>query len=193
MMELTGELVFANSPNYEAARQDLIKLYQSYPFVIVFALRAQDVRNALKWSRKNDVTLRIRGGRNSTEGWSNLTNGLVLDISRLKSIEIDAKSRTVHVGAGVTQGELTNSLSETGFYTALGDEGILGLIGVLLGGGIGLLSRHKGPGCDSLVETTMVLADSQVVKANNRQNQDLFWASGWRWGQFFKNLLDCME
>ena len=98
-------------------------------------------------------------------------------MSRLKTIDIDPQNKTVRVGAGVTQGELTNALSNTGFYTALGDEGILGLIGVLLGGGIGLLSRHKGPGCDSLVGTTMVLADSRVVKTDFKKNHDLFWAS----------------
>ena len=175
--ELTGRVVFVGDPRYAAAREDLIKLYQSYPYVIVFAKKVRDVRNAIRWSREKDVTLRIRGGRSSTEGWSNINNGIVLDISRFKQIEIDTEARVVRVGAGVTQGELTNALSSTGFYTALGDEGILGLIGVLLGGGIGLLSRHKGPGCDSLLQTTMVLADASVVTANARQNRDLFWAS----------------
>lgn len=66
---LTGEVVFVGDAGYEAARQNLIKLYQSYPYVIVFALRLQDVRNAIQWSREKNVTLRVRGGRNSTEGW----------------------------------------------------------------------------------------------------------------------------
>jgi FAD/FMN-containing dehydrogenase len=128
------------------------------------------------WSREQDVTLRVRGGRCSIEGWSNINNGVVLDISRLKDIEIDTKHRKVHVGAGVLQGELTNALSDTGYYTALGDEYILGLIGVLLGGGIGLLSRHKGPGCDSLLEVSIVLADGSLVKASRKRNRDLFFA-----------------
>lgn len=177
MTELTGKLVFVGNPKYEAARQNLIKLYQSYPYVIVFARKVDDVRNAIKWSREKNVTLRIRGGRNSTEGWCSIDNGIVLDISRFKNIDIDAKRLTVRVGAGVTQGELTNALSNTGFYTALGDEGILGTTGVLLGGGIGLLSRHKGPGCDSLTEVTTVLADDRVVTANADENSDLFFAS----------------
>lgn len=176
MAKLTGELVFEDSPEYEKARQDLIKLYQSYPYVIVFARNVEDVRNAVWWSRERNVALRVRGGRCSIEGWSNVNNGVVLDISQLKDITIDAKRRKVRVGAGVLQGELTNALSDTGFYTALGDEYILGLIGVLLGGGIGLLSRHKGPGCDSLREVTLVLADGSVVTANSREHADLFFA-----------------
>lgn len=175
MTELTGKLVFVGDPKYEAARQNLIKLYQSYPYVIVFAKNVCDVRNAIKWSRENNVTLRIRGGRNSTEGWCSIDNGIVLDVSRLKDIDIDTKNRMVRVGAGVTQGELTDALSNTGFYSALGDEGILGMIGVLLGGGIGLLSRHKGPGCDSLLQTEMVLADSSIVTTDLNENSDLFW------------------
>jgi hypothetical protein len=177
MTQLTGEVVFAGDPQYPEARQDLIKLYQSYPYVIVFVKQTQDVCNAIAWSREHDVTLRIRSGRCSTEGWSNINNGIVLDVSRLKNIEMDTKSRVVRVGSGVTQGELTNALSKTGFYTALGNEGILGLVGVILGGGIGLLSRLKGPGCDSLVEATMVLANGSVVTCNTSRNRDLFWAS----------------
>lgn len=177
MPKLTGDLVFVGDPDYPAARQNLIQLYQSYPYVIVFVHNVQDVKHAIEWSKEKNVTLRIRGGRNSTEGWCSINNGIVLDVSKLKEIDIDVKGQVVHVGAGVTQGELTNALSKTGFYTALGNEGILGLIGVLLGGGIGLLSRHKGPGCDSLIETNMVLSDGTLVRTNRRKNPDLFWAS----------------
>ena len=178
--KLTGDLVFPKDRRYPVARRDLIQLYQSYPQVIVFVQDAvKDVRNAIAWAKYHNVSLRIRGGRCSVIGMSNLDNGIVCDISQLKKIKIDEKTcpATVHVGAGVTQGELTNFLSSTGFYTGLGNEPILGLIGVLLGGGIGLLSRHKGPGCDSLVEVTTVLANGCVVKANVEENEDLFWAS----------------
>jgi FAD/FMN-containing dehydrogenase len=174
--KLTGELVFVGSPGYHAAREDLIKLYQSYPYVVVFVHSVEDVKNALAWSQENNVTLRPRCGRASTEGWSNINNGVVIDVSKLKTIEIDTKCERVVVGAGVLQGELMNALSNTGYFTALGNEGILGLIGVLLGGGIGLLSRNKGPGCDSLLETTTVLADGCVVRASQKKNSDLFFA-----------------
>lgn len=175
--KLTGDLVFVGDPRYPAARQDLIKLYQSYPYVIVFVGGIKDIQNAIAWARENDVTLRVRNARNSTEGWSNVTNGVVIDVSRLKQIEIDTKNEIVRVGAGVTQAELTNALTNTGYYTALGNEGILSVIGVVLGGGIGLLSRHKGPNCDSLVECTTVLGDECVVVANERKNRDLYWSS----------------
>ena len=71
---LTGKLVFPNDLDYPSARHDLIQLYQSYPSVIVFVrpdYAIKDIRNALAWSQANDVTIRIRSGRNSTEGWSN--------------------------------------------------------------------------------------------------------------------------
>lgn len=174
---LTGDLVFVDDPRYPLARQDFIKLYQSYPYVICFVQRKRDVQTALAWAKRHNVSVRIRSGRNSTEGWSNINNGIVIDVSQLKQIDIDIKNRVVHVGAGVTQGELTNALSSTGFFTALGNEGILGLVGVVLGGGIGLLSRNKGPGCDSIMEMTTVLADGQIILANAHKHRDLFWAS----------------
>lgn len=177
MTQLTGDLVFFGDPRYPNARKDLIQLYQSYPRVIVFVRDVQDVQHAIAWSREHDVALRIRSGRNSTEGWSNINNGIVVDVSRLKRIEIDTKRLVVRVGSGITQGELTNALSNTGYYTALGNEGILGLVGVLLGGGIGLLSRHKGPGCDSLLDATMVLADGKVVQTSAKKKRDLLFAT----------------
>jgi hypothetical protein len=175
--KLTGDLVYPDDPRYAAASQSLIQLYPQWPRVIVFVKDPiKDVRNAIKWSIENDVTIRIRGGRCSTECWSTITNGIVCDISQLKKIQIDEKARKVYIEAGVTQGEITNFLTNTGWYTALGNEGILGLCGVLLGGGIGLLSRHKGPGCDSLVETKTVLSNGRIVKANKNKNKELFWA-----------------
>lgn len=182
MTKLTGEIIYVGDPQYEDARQNLIKLYQSFPHVIVFALTVEDVKNALKWSRENNITIRIRGGRNSTEGWCSITNGIVIDISKMKNIDIDSKNLTVRVGAGVLQGELLNALSDTGFYTSLGSEGILGAIGAILGGGpIGILSRHLGPGCDSLLEVETVVTkgskSARIVTANKCENCDLYWAS----------------
>jgi hypothetical protein len=110
-----------------------------------------------------------------------LNNGLTIDVSELKNVVIDYKKEVVHVGAGLTQAEITNALTNTGFFTATGNEGILGFVGVVLGGGIGLLSRIKGIGCYSLLETKTVVTcgkcDVKLITANEKQHQDLLWAN----------------
>ena len=179
--QLTGQVVYANDPAYFDAKENLIKLYPTNPFAIVFVQNEEDVLNALRWARENKITPRVRCGRCSTEGYCGLNNGLTIDVSALKSVVIDAKKKVVHIGAGLTQAEITNALTHSGFYTATGNEGILGYIGVILGGGIGLLSRIKGIGCYSLLETKTVVAsgkcNAKMITANEKENSDLLWAN----------------
>ena len=104
--ELTGEVVRAGDSGYEAARIGWNRLYSRYPEAIVFCADAQDVVNAVAWAREQEgVALRARSGRHSLEGWSSLDGGLVIDVSRMKSIEIDEAARTATVGTGLTQKE----------------------------------------------------------------------------------------
>ncbi len=93
-MQLTGRVVHLDSPTYTEARTDWDGLYSSYPAVIVFAQNTQDVVNAVIWARQNQVALRVRSGRHCLEGWSNVDNGIVIDVSQMKSTQIDPASGT---------------------------------------------------------------------------------------------------
>ena len=93
-----------DSPAYTKARTDWDGLYRSYPLVIVFAKTTEDVVNAITWARQNDVALRARSGRHSLEGWSNVSGGIVIDVSEMKSARLDPAARTVTVGAGFHPG-----------------------------------------------------------------------------------------
>jgi len=179
--QLTGRVVYADDPAYAAAKENLIKLYRSDPFAIVFAQSEGDVLNALRFARENRITPRIRCGGCSTQGYCGLDNAVTIDVSEMKKVEIDADRMVVRVGAGLTQAELTNALTDSGFFTATGNEGILGFIGVCLGGGIGLLSRIKGIGCYSLLEVRTVVTSgrcgAKLITANKECHPDLLWAS----------------
>ena len=179
--ELTGRVVFPSDAMYEAARQGWDSLFSSYPSAIVFAQNSDDVVNAITWARTHDTALRVRSGRHSLEGWSNVDGGIVIDVSDLKRIEIDRNAKTATVGTGVNQGELVAALAGTGLGFPTGDEAGVGLGGVVLGGGIGLLSRRMGVGCDNLLALEMVVpngtAGARVVRADETRNSDLLWAS----------------
>ena len=177
---LTGRIVRPADVTYEAARQGWDALFSSYPSVIVFAQEATDVVNALTWARRHDTALRVRSGRHSLEGWSSTDGGMVIDVSDLKSIEIDRNAKTATVGTGVTQGELVAALAGTGLGFPTGDEAGVGLGGVVLGGGIGVLSRQMGVGCDNLLAVEMVVSSgphgARLVRADQTHNPDLLWA-----------------
>lgn len=100
--ELTGRIVRPQDPGYANASLGWDELFVRYPLVIVFAQNTQDVVNALTWARQNDVALRVRSGRHSLEGWSNVDNGIVIDVSELKSTHIDYASRTARWAPGST-------------------------------------------------------------------------------------------
>lgn len=178
--KLTGEVVRPGDEGYEAARLGWNRLYSRYPAVIVFCGDAQDVVNAVEWARTEGVALRARSGRHCLEGWSSLDGGVVIDVSRMKSVEIDATARTAKVGTGVVQREAVAALGQRGFVMSTGSEGGVGLGGVILGGGFGLLTRLFGMACDALLAAEIVVADglhsAKVIEANEHNNSDLLWA-----------------
>lgn len=99
-IELTGEVVRPGDSGYEAARIGWNRLYSRYPEAIVFCNVAQDVINAVEWARQKGIALRARSGRHSLNGWSSLDGGLVVDVSRMKSVTIDETTGTAKVGRG---------------------------------------------------------------------------------------------
>jgi FAD/FMN-containing dehydrogenase len=179
-VELSGRLVRPSDATYEAARAGWDALFSSYPAVIVFAQDTVDVVNAMTWSREHGTAVRVRSGRHSLEGWSSVDGGVVIDVSDLKSIKVDKEAQTATVGTGVNQGELVAALAGTGLGFPTGDEATVGLGGVVLGGGIGVLSRRMGVGCDNLLGVEIVVPSGQsgarVVRADTKQNSDLLWA-----------------
>jgi FAD/FMN-containing dehydrogenase len=146
--QLTGRVVHPDNPTYGKDRTDWDALYRSYPLVIVFARQTEDVVNAITWARQNGVALRVRSGRHCLEGWSNVTGGIVIDVSEMKSAQLDPVSQTVTVAAGLTQGEAVKTLGAQGFAVATGGEATVGLAGATLGGGLGFLTRNFGMACD---------------------------------------------
>jgi FAD/FMN-containing dehydrogenase len=178
--KLTGRIVRPSDPGYPSASLGWDELFVHYPLVIVFAQETQDVVNALMWARQNDVALRVRSGRHSLEGWSNVDNGIVIDVSELKSVHIDTASRIATVGAGLSQLEAVTTLAKKDLAVTTGTEGTVGLSGATLGGGFGFLTRYLGMACDSLTAAEIVVTSgarrAQVINADLRNNSDLLWA-----------------
>ncbi|MEU1630976.1 FAD-binding oxidoreductase [Streptomyces sp. NPDC020096] len=178
--KLTGHIVRPSDASYTDARLGFDQLFSHYPLVIVFAQETQDVVNALTWARQHNVALRVRSGRHALEGWSNVDNGIVIDVSQLKSVQIDTASLTATVGAGLNQLEAVTTLAKQNLAVTTGSEGSVGLSGATLGGGLGPLNRWLGMACDSLMAAEVVVPSghdcAKVIKADLKDNCDLLWA-----------------
>ena len=177
---LTGRIVRPEDPEYAESSAGWDLLFTHYPMVIVFAQETQDVVNALTWARQNDVALRVRSGRHNLEGWSSVDNGIVIDVSELKSAKFDAATKTATVGAGLNQMEAVTELGKAGFAAPTGTEGTVGLVGATLGGGFGLLTRNFGMAADNLMAAEIVVPSgvdgATALTADGTDNTDLLWA-----------------
>ena len=177
---LTGDVVVAGDPRYEAARVGYNHLYSHHPQAIVFCSDTTDVVNALTWARHNDVAVRVRSGGHCLEGWSSVDDGLVIDVSGLKSAQIDAASGLATVGAGLNQLEAVTALGAHGLAAPTGTEGSVGLVGATLGGGFGLLTRSLGMASDNLMAVEIVVTDgvsgAKAITVDDTSHADLMWA-----------------
>lgn len=176
--KLTGKVIFRGDPGYEAARRNWDPHTDRYPKVFVFALKTQDVANAIKWARHHHVPIRARSGRHALENnLSQVNGGIVIDVSKMQNIKLDKKNGTVIVETGNQVGRIAKTLAAQGFIAPFGDSPTVGIGGITLGGGIGPLQRTIGLISDNLIGLEMVDANGKVIVANNKKNTDLLWAS----------------
>jgi len=177
---LTGDVVRQGDSRYDMSRLGYNHLFRHSPEAIVYCADTQDVVNALAWARQNDVPVRVRSGGHCLEGWSSVDDGLVIDVSRLKSTQIDAATNIATVGAGLKQLEAVTALGNAGCATPTGTEGTVGLVGATLGGGFGLLTRKFGMASDNLLAAEVVVAPAgggaETLIVDEENNTDLLWA-----------------
>lgn len=177
-IKLTGRVIFRGDPGYESARKNWDPHTDRFPKVFVFAQRTQDVANAIRWARKNNVPIRPRSGRHALEtNLSQVNGGIVIDVSEMKKIKLNKKSGTVVVETGNRVGRIVDTLARQGYIAPFGDSPTVGIGGITLGGGIGPLQRTIGLISDNLLELEMVDAKGRIIRANKKRNSDLLWAS----------------
>jgi FAD/FMN-containing dehydrogenase len=177
---LTGRVVRPGDTDYPEASTGWNHFFTHRPAAVVFADNTTDVVNALTWARQQGVPFRVRSGGHALEGWSGVDDGVVIDVSGLKSVTIDAAAQTATVGAGLNQMEAVTGLGAADFAAPTGTEGSVGLVGATLGGGFGLLTRNYGMASDNLLSAEVVVASAdggaEVVIADEQNNPDLLWA-----------------
>jgi FAD/FMN-containing dehydrogenase len=173
---LRGDLCFPGEPGYEQARALWNQMVDRHPALVVRAAGAADVMRAVNLARERGVPLAVRAGGHGIAGNAICEGGLVLDLSRMRSVRTDPARRTARVEPGVTLGELDKETQAFGLATPLGINSTTGVSGLTLGGGFGWLTRKLGLTIDSLLSADVVLADGALVHASEDENRDLFWA-----------------
>jgi hypothetical protein len=180
---LAGELLLPGAPGYEAARRSAIGNFDHVrPRAVALCTTPSDVSETLAFARRTGVRVAPRSGGHCFGGRSS-TEGIVIDVSPMRSVSVVDGMATV--GAGARLGDLYDVLADHGFTLPAGCGPRVGIAGLTLGGGLGLLGRRHGLTSDWLRAAQVVLADGRVVECDAERLPDLFWAlRGAGGGQF---------
>ena len=171
-----GRLIGPPDKDYDEARALYNGMIDKRPRVIARCTSAADVIAAVNYAREHKLLLAIRGGGHNGPGFGSCDDGLVIDLSQMRSVRVDPTTRTVRVDPGCTAADLDHATHAFGLAVPLGIVGSTGVAGLTLGGGTGYLTRKHGLTVDNLLEVDMVLADGSFVTASKDCHSDLFWA-----------------
>ena len=171
-----GRLIGPEDAGYDEARKIYNAMIDRRPALIARCADADEVARVVGFARDSGLLLAVRGGGHNGAGLGTCDDGVVIDLSALKDIEVDPQARTVRVGGGCTWGEVDRATNEHGLATPSGIISTTGVGGLTLGGGLGHLTRKFGLAIDNLLEADVVLASGERVRASADENADLFWA-----------------
>jgi FAD/FMN-containing dehydrogenase len=171
-----GRLIQPSDAGYDEARRIHNGLIDRRPAVIARCAGVADVADAVKLARTLKLDVAVRGGGHNVAGLATIDEGLMIDLSAMKGIQVDAKARTARAQGGVLWKEFNRETQLYGLATTGGVVGTTGIAGLTLGGGLGWLMPKYGLALDNLKSAEMVLADGSVSRASADENPDLFWA-----------------
>ncbi len=171
-----GRVREPGEPGYDEARSTWNARFDARPDLIVSCMSVEDVRAAVDHARNHGLLLSVKSGGHSYAANTVGNGGLLIDLSPMKGIEIDAQARTARVEPGVKWGDLYPAVQAHGLALVGGTVSSVGVAGFILGGGAGDLTRKHGMGVDNLLSAQVVTADGRVVRAAEDENADLLWA-----------------
>lgn len=172
---LRGELVLPDDPCYGQARKVWNGMIDKRPAAVIYCSCSDDVVTAVNFARARNLRVAVRCGGHNIGGASVCDGGVVIDLSRMKRIEIDPVRRVARAEAGLNLGEFDTATQSHGLATTMGVNADTGIAGLTLGGGFGKLGRKYGLTCDNLIAAEIVTADGRLLRASATEDTDLFW------------------
>jgi hypothetical protein len=174
--QISGRVITPEAPDYESSRLIFNRAFDRRPALIVRCVGAPDVARALEFAQNQNLPLAVRGGGHNRAGFSVCDGGLVIDLSSMNLVEVNAGKRLARAEAGALVRHLDTATQRFGLATPSGGCPGVGIAGLTLGGGEGLLQSKYGAACDNLISAQVVTVDGRQVEASQNSNQDLFWA-----------------
>ena len=171
-----GHVILPKDAGYDGARRVWNHAIDLRPGLIARCTNNEDIVRSIDFAHQNDLLVALRSGGHSFAGHGTCDGGLVIDLSALKHIEIDATAKLARIEAGVLAGELDRATNVISMAVPLGSCPSVGVAGYTLGGGEGALTPKLGFGCDSITRVELIGADGRVLNVDADEHADLFWA-----------------
>lgn len=173
---IEGTLVIPGDTGYDEARSIWNAMIDRKPAVIIRCHTETDVVHAVTYARENKLLVAIRGGGHNIAGHAVCDDGVMIDLSPMKEVRIDAAARRAFVQPGATLHDVDRATQAHGLATPTGINSTTGISGLALGGGFGWLTRKHGLTSDNLVSARIVTAEAKCLHVTQLSHSDLFWA-----------------
>ena len=171
-----GQLLQQSDMGYDVARKVHNGLIDKRPALIARARGVADVVDAIRLARAEDLGVAVRGGGHNVAGRATIDGGVMIDLSLMKGLYVDSRTRSARAQGGSTWNDFNRETQLHGLATTGGVVSSTGIAGLTLGGGLGWLMGKHALALDNLLSVELVLADGRVVRADEKENDDLFWA-----------------
>jgi len=171
-----GSIVEPSDAAYDESRRVWNGDIDRRPSVVACCVDEADVQAAVRYATEQGLEIAVRGGAHSMSGASVVDDGIVIDLSRMNQVQVDADARRARVGGGALLSDIDTATQVHGLAVPAGLISHTGVGGLTLGGGMGWLSRIGGLTIDNLVSARVVTADGEARVASENENPDLFWA-----------------
>jgi FAD/FMN-containing dehydrogenase len=171
----TGDAIYPDDARYDTVRQVFNGMIDKRPQVVLQCRSREDIIAAVRYAVDAGAEIAVRGGGHSVAGHSTTDGGVVIDLTQMRGVRVDAQARIAYVAAGATWGDVDPATSRHGLACPGGVVSTTGVGGFSLGGGIGWLSRAHGMTCDNLIGAELVLASGEVLTVSETENADVLW------------------
>jgi FAD/FMN-containing dehydrogenase len=174
--QIAGRVITPDSPDYESSRLIFNRAFDKHPALIVGCAKAGDIARALEFAQRHNLRVAVRGGGHNRAGLSTCDGGVVIDLSAMNNVDVEADKRVARAQSGALTVHFDSAIQRFGLATPLAGCPTVGIAGLTLGGELGLLMSKHGAACDNLVSAQLVTVDGRIVEASRNFNPDLFWA-----------------
>ena len=172
---LGGPLLKPGDPAYDTLRRVWNGMIDRRPAMIAQCRDAADVASCIRVARDHQLPLTVRGGGHNYAGKAVCDDGLMIDLTLMKDIQINEAARTAQAQTGLKLGEFDRATQNYGLATPMGVATTTGISGLTLGGGYGWLAGKYGLACDNVLAIEVVTAAGEILECDAEHNAELFW------------------